>query len=591
MYRTGDLVAWGGDNSLEYHGRGDHQIKIRGFRVELGEIESSLLRLEGVHLAAARFFAESPMGPCLVADYTGDDSAPDPDQALAFLKQELPSYMVPAKIIRRDQLPVTASGKVDRNALPEPEFVPEAGTRASAGSGNLNRTEQEVAEIWAGLLGRPANLFEPQSDFFLMGGHSLLLMQMIVALRKDKGLEISLPVFLQRPTIEHLAELLQGRGEQGDRSIELALADAHMDLDWLPDDPRPMSDKPGIVLTGAAGFIGSHILEHLLSTRGKPVIALVRAKEGLTPARTLDKALEQRGIEPGPEGRRNLAVFDFDLARPDLGLDSTAREYIAANAGHIFHCGAMVNHLYGYAQHRPANVLGVVNLLRLAVETGMGRFDFISTTAARTPDGSPESDWSGYVLSKWTGEQLCRRLRGHGVDSRILRVGYVTGHSGSGLVDQDRNHLSLLIRSFVETGVAPDWRRQLEVTPVDHLVHEIAEAISNPRAANGDWDLSGTLRLQWAELVELVRKAGYPVRMISHQDWYREHLQKAESGSALHLLKGLYTEQSPEFAPPPENNFQDICRRPAEHGDVDPADLFRLYLEYFSKTGFISGHD
>ncbi len=122
LYRTGDIVAWGQENLLEYHGRTDHQIKIRGFRVELGEIESAIMRLEGVRFAAARYFQQSPQGPCIIADYAGDADSPDPEEIQTALKKVLPSYMVPAKIFKRDQLPVTPSGKVDRKSLPEPEF-------------------------------------------------------------------------------------------------------------------------------------------------------------------------------------------------------------------------------------------------------------------------------------------------------------------------------------------------------------------------------------------------------------------------------------------------------------------------------------
>ena len=592
LYRTGDIVAWGRQQSLEYHGRTDHQIKIRGFRVELGEIESAIMRLEGVHLAAARYFKQSPQGPCVVADYTGHASAPGPEEVQTALRKVLPAYMIPAKIFRRDQLPVTPSGKVDRKSLPEPDFTSPSGTFAPspAKPGDLDRTEQALAELWGRLLGQPSGQFDKESDFFQFGGHSLLLIQMIVELRKEKGIEIRLPIFLQKPTLGRLAELCRG-GEhetETDTSMEQAQDDVRLEIDWTAGPPpSPGGEKKAILLTGAGGFIGSHVLENLLCSRKQPVIALVRPKEGLDPAQTLEKALNARNITLDAEARHRLRVFAIDLSVPGHALEDTALDAISNTAGHILHCGAMVNHLYGYTQHRPANVLGAAGLIRLAVKTGMARFDFISTTGAKTSENRPDPGWSGYLLSKWTGERLTERMRRHGIDARILRVGYVTGHSRSGLVDHSRNHLSLLIRACVETGVAPAWDRLLEITPVDVLAAEITRLINTPQAANSAWDLSGALQPTWVELVKQIEDNGYPVKIVSHQEWYAAYLEKAREGSALHMLQGLYTEQTPVFPPPPDNNFLRLHPDPHDPEAMDLSQLFRRYLDYFREVKFI----
>ncbi|WP_319781152.1 non-ribosomal peptide synthetase [Maridesulfovibrio sp.] len=596
LYRTGDIVAWGQENLLEYHGRTDHQIKIRGFRVELGEIESAIMRLEGVRFAAARYFQQSPQGPCIIADYAGDDSSPDPEEIQTALKKVLPSYMVPAKIFKRDQLPVTPSGKVDRKSLPEPEFSMLGGI-SSPGSRTqikLDRTEQELAELWARLLGQEPDQFNPDSDFFQYGGHSLLLMQMIVELRKEKGHEIKLPVFLQKPTLGYLAELCKDdeHGAQKDTSIDQAYKDSRLLIDWESGPSlRVNADKKTVLLTGAGGFVGTHILKKLLCSKKQPVIALVRPKDGLDPAQTLDRALNTRNISLEPEARKLLRVCKMDLAAPGLALEELDLDVITNTVGHILHCGAMVNHLYGYAQHRQANVLGTLELIRLAVKTGIRRFDFISTTGAVAAEDQPDPNWSGYLLSKWTGERFTERMRRHDFDARILRVGYVTGHSRSGLVDHSRNHLSLLIRACAETGVAPDWDRKLEITPVDFLASEIIRLINMPQAAHGSWNLSGVLRLTWTELIIHIENNGYPVKITSHQEWYAEYLEKAPEGSALHMLKGLYTEETPCFPDPLENNFLELHPTTHTQKDMDLAQLFRRYMNYYLDSGFIEKNE
>ncbi len=591
LYRTGDLVAWNAEQALEYHGRNDHQIKIRGFRVELGEIESALARLQGVRMAAARYCAHSPQGPCIVADYTGDAHCPEPRDAVRSLKELLPGYMVPARIFKRERLPLTASGKVDRNALPEPDFtlMAEPEQRPNAAYEQLTPWEQKLAALWGKLLGQNEQTFHRASDFFQSGGHSLLLMQMVIELRKQSGVEVRLPVFLQEPTLGHLAALC-GAPEscaERDRSLERARADADTAIQW-ERTTQPAEETSAILLTGAAGFVGSHILAKLLSGQKRRIIALIRPKNGLDPMATFENALQSRNIQLTAEERKRVNVIPGDLAASGLGISKEDQRTITEHAGHILHCGAMVNHLYGYAQHRPANVLGTLELIRLAVEAGMKRFDFISTTAAQ--DAVPDAAWSGYVLSKWTGERLCERLRGHGIDSRILRVGYVAGHSRSGLVDYSRNHLSLLIRSCIETGVAPDWDRQLEITPVDLLADEIAHLIANADARCGDWNLSGLPRFSWLELVALLNADGYLVRTISHDQWYRDYLEQAEPDSALYMLKGLYTDQTPQFAPPPENTFLALCPELKQRMRLDLPELFKRYLHYFQSTDFIRDH-
>ncbi len=419
-------------------------------------------------------------------------------------------------------------------------------------------------------------------------------MQMIVELRKEKGHEIKLPVFLQKPTLGYLAELCKDdeHGAQKDTSIDQAYKDSRLLIDWESGPSlRVNADKKTVLLTGAGGFVGTHILKKLLCSKKQQVIALVRPKDGLDPAQTLDRALNTRNISLEPEARKLLRVCKMDLAAPGLALEELDLDVITNTVGHILHCGAMVNHLYGYAQHRQANVLGTLELIRLAVKTGIRRFDFISTTGAVAAEDQPDPNWSGYLLSKWTGERFTERMRRHDFDARILRVGYVTGHSRSGLVDHSRNHLSLLIRACAETGVAPDWDRKLEITPVDFLASEIIRLINMPQAAHGSWNLSGVLRLTWTELISHIENNGYPVKITSHQEWYAEYLEKAPEGSALHMLKGLYTEETPYFPDPLENNFLELHPTTHTQKDMDLAQLFRRYMNYYLDSGFIEKNE
>jgi amino acid adenylation domain-containing protein len=226
MYRTGDLVRWLPDGSLEFLGRNDFQVKIRGFRVELGEIEARLAEHPGVRQAVVLARQDVPGQQRLVAYYAGDET-PDVDALRAHLLERLPDYMVPAAYVRLERLPVTSSGKLDRQALPVPadEAYARRGYEAPVGE-----TEQALAEIWSEVLrveqvGRHDNFFE-------LGGHSLLAVQVISRVRQVLDVDLALRSVFESPTLSQLshqvllAQLAEFDPTQIAELTELAFASA-----------------------------------------------------------------------------------------------------------------------------------------------------------------------------------------------------------------------------------------------------------------------------------------------------------------------------------------------------------------------------
>ncbi|HRL28618.1 MAG TPA: amino acid adenylation domain-containing protein, partial [Alcaligenes sp.] len=172
LYRTGDLVRWNAQGQLEYLGRLDHQVKVRGFRIELGEVESQLLALDGVREAVV-VAHPGKMGAVLLA-YVSAKSGVQLDVAALRqrMSQTLPDYMVPSAIVVLDTLPLSSNGKIDRKALPEPQFV--GGQDYKAPQGEL---ETALASIWAQVLG--VQRVGRYDNFFELGGHSLLALSLI----------------------------------------------------------------------------------------------------------------------------------------------------------------------------------------------------------------------------------------------------------------------------------------------------------------------------------------------------------------------------------------------------------------------------
>ncbi|MFE7636995.1 amino acid adenylation domain-containing protein, partial [Kitasatospora sp. NPDC057518] len=200
MYRTGDLARWTADGVLEFLGRADDQVKIRGFRIELGEVEAAFTAHEGVGQALAVVREDQPGDKRLVVYATG--KATD-GELRAFVADRLAAYMLPAAVVVLDSLPVTANGKVDRRALPAPEY-------AGAAEGRAPRTEREreLCALFAEVLG--VETVSIDDRFFDLGGHSLLATRLVSRIRATLGAELPIRTLFDAPTVAALAAVLPG---------------------------------------------------------------------------------------------------------------------------------------------------------------------------------------------------------------------------------------------------------------------------------------------------------------------------------------------------------------------------------------------
>src|SRR6185295_11872600 len=213
MYRTGDLIRYLPDGQLEYLGRIDHQVKVRGFRVELGEVEAALAAHPA--LAAAVVVArEDPSGDRRLVAYGVPLPAAAPPSGREirdFLRQRLPEFMTPSQVVLLAELPRTPNGKVDRRALPAPEAARTGGVQAFAAP--RTPEEQLLAGIWCEILGRERIGLD--EDFFALGGHSLLAAQLIWRVGQVCGVEVPLQALFESPTLRSLAAVVESARRQG----------------------------------------------------------------------------------------------------------------------------------------------------------------------------------------------------------------------------------------------------------------------------------------------------------------------------------------------------------------------------------------
>jgi amino acid adenylation domain-containing protein len=322
MYRTGDLARWMEDGSIEFLGRRDFQVKVRGQRVELGEIEARLMEHAGVREAVVLAREDAPGGQRLVAYFAGE---PVGVEALrAHLGERLPEYMVPAAYVRLDALPLTPSGKLDRRALPAPEGDAYAvrGYEAPAGE-----TEEALAGIWAEVL--DVERVGRHDDFFALGGHSLLAVQAISRVRQRLGAGAALDGMFAHPTLAGFARTLAASAARelpalapadGERRAQLSLPQQRLwFLEQLGAGGTGYRIEKSIRLSGA---LDTEALRRALDR-------IVERHEALrTVFHSVDGEPRQR-ITPAEESRFHLTLHDLS-GRSEAELQALMEEEAAA---------------------------------------------------------------------------------------------------------------------------------------------------------------------------------------------------------------------------------------------------------------------
>jgi len=320
-YRTGDMARRLWDGSLEYLGRKDHQVKVRGVRVELGEIEAELMRYAGVSSAVVTAF-EAQLGEKQLACYvTASENEPQPTESglRSYLNERLPAPMVPSSYVVLEKLPLTPNGKVDRRALPAPAQSGRA--RAKQFVGPRTPVEEIVAGIWSEILG--VKEIGINDNFFELGGHSLLGTQVISRVREAFQVELPLRRLFEGATIKELAASVEAASSRGRlaarmrltrvrRGAELPLSYAQQRL-WLLDKLEP--NNPSYHMATAVRLRGSFSVAGL----GWAVNQLVVRHETLRTNFVVRGGVPVQVVaEPAP--------LEIELVEVSAAAESTGRE-------------------------------------------------------------------------------------------------------------------------------------------------------------------------------------------------------------------------------------------------------------------------
>ncbi|EEU43643.1 uncharacterized protein NECHADRAFT_70660 [Fusarium vanettenii 77-13-4] len=531
MYRTGDKAKFIPDGRIVFLGRiaGDSQIKLRGFRIELEDIANTIVKSSGgVVSEAAVSFRQGVNGPddsAFLVAFAVVSQTHRPEDPSAFLKQllkdlSLPRYMIPAKIVQVERLPMGPTGKLDQNTLdlmpiPQDEEIHEE---------ILTTTQERLRALWFEALPAvaPGAFIGSETDFFEAGGNSLRIVMLREHIAREFGVMVSVFDLFQASTLGGMAAKIDGSTAADDQPIswdEETRVDIPSGLE-TPDDPAILdSDELEVALTGATGFLGLAILKSLLRDER---ISRVHCLAVRSPSKATDEVFKSPRV----------VVHPGDLSSPRLGLSEDEFDTLSKKLDIIIHNGAEVSFLKSYQSLKRANVSSTREFARLA----SGRqipFHFVSTGGVvnlTDHDGLPETSVSsfkppidgteGYAASKWASEVI---LEGHAERAHlpvwIHRPANITGSAAPAT-----DLMGSIIQYSTKMQSLPEisnWNGAFDFVPVEQVADEIAASIHESRSSVPVYrHHCGDQKISVSELpAHLEAEVGAKMEMVGVDEW------------------------------------------------------------------------
>ncbi|MDQ0783957.1 thioester reductase domain-containing protein [Chryseobacterium sp. W4I1] len=514
LYRTGDLARWKPDGDIEFLGRIDNQVKVRGFRVELGEIERCLARLEGIQEAAVitKDHGSNKYIVAFIIIKPGEKA--DAAWVRQQLKEELPGYMIPAQIINVDKIPLTANGKTDTHLLKE--WADKEAKELISTEPPTNETERIIADIWAEELERP--VINMTDNFFDIGGNSLLVAIVATALNSRLDTKIYMRDIYQFPVLRQLADELIIRAKEAREAIPKEDVEPYValqqDVYLAPGtvfaggfDPKQLEKPKTIFLTGVTGFVGIHLLQELLDTTSADIYCLVRAQDEFHAVEKIDRCYKQYHIDRKEEQKPRIIPVIGDLSLPLLGLSEEEFKKLAGVLDLIYHSGSSVNFIEPYSYMKAPNVEGLREIIKLAGAERTKCLALLSTISVYSwghvftgkkvmleSDDIEQNIMSvskdiGYVRSKYVMEAIADLAAKEGLPLITYRLGYAMCHSETG-ASAPYQWWSGLVKNCVEFKSYPLLTELREgLITVDYMTQSMAHITKNKDAVGKKFNL------------------------------------------------------------------------------------------------------
>jgi amino acid adenylation domain-containing protein/thioester reductase-like protein len=542
LYRTGDFARWRADGIMEFIGRNDQQVKLRGYRIELAEIAVYLATHPAIREAVVVVREDSPGMKRLVGYFTKHGAeAPSEATLKAHLSAVLPPYKVPSELVVLEELPLTMNGKLDRRALP----VPNSHSPLADVSTPMNDVETGVAEIWQELLHRPINKTD---SFFELGGHSLTALTAVSKVNDRFGCSIRIADLYQTDTVCAIAALIEGK------RTPIGYVDITKEGQLRIPTPGfasfPVVNNDLVLLTGATGFVGRFVLQELLLTTSRRIYVFAQASSDLATLHRVRFQLQHWDMWKDSFESRIIPVAG-NLRIAGLGIDANHFARIANEVSEIYHCATSMNHLQSYESAKPVNVDSVHELLNLSRTRRPKLLNYISTLSVFSDSTPRDSELlselspvdrelhlssDGYGASKCVGEQLIHNAVKTGMACNIFRLGLVWADSSQGRYD-DRQREHRLIKSCLQSGYGiRNYGYDIAPVPVDYVAKSVV-ALATAHPQGGEVFHISSMNQGFKELFERSNQCDITrLQLISYREWIHEMRSLFYAGKTLPIL-------------------------------------------------------
>ena len=561
-YRTGDLVRWNEEGELEYLGRLDHQVKLRGFRIELEEIESVLAHFPGLNVSVV---AIKKLGDVdhLCAYYTSDKEI-DQNEMIRFLSERLTEYMVPDIWTRLDKMPMTPGGKVDRRNLPAPAFT------ATEIVAPRNASEQLLFDMVKHILGHDA--FGVTTNLFSAGMTSMSAIKFAAVLQKERErftVNASYADIFKYQTIEKLASFLHGELINTARpapekdlagydysGIEQVLAKNTIQPGFKPDSVvcEPYGN---ILVTGGTGYLGIHVIHTFLTKYTGAVYCLIRGSKKEIPIQRLRKLLFYYFDDDFAElVDKRLFVVEGDIT----DMESLGKLDVPIST--VINCAAYVKHFTEGDEIYRVNWHGVENLVKWCMQNGkkLIQVSTVSVGGSSVGNNPPretpftEHDlWLGqtmeskYLDSKFLAERaILDAVAKDGLRGKILRAGNLMPRSSDGefQINFNANSFMKRLKAFKLLGMCPVSMLAVpvELSPID----ETAEILLTLGAAPDDYTvfhLYNNHRISFGDVMFSMNDYGFPIRIVTDEEYTRALNEAIEDEKRVTHFSGILAYQ------------------------------------------------
>ena len=497
-YRTGDIVRYRLDGNIEFVGRNDGQVKIRGFRVETKEVEAVIREFPGVKDVTVQPF-DNPSGGKFIAAYVVCEGELDTKALSAFILERKPPYMVPAAFAKLDKIPLNVNQKVDRKALPAPVMTSGGDYVQPEGP-----TETALCEIFAEVLG--LERVSATDSFFDLGGSSLMVTSVLVSAEK-RGLKFSYGDVFNCPSARSLASFLSGGVEKPTETKDDVTDYDYSAIDTLLKgntldaflQGKPQAIGKNILLTGATGFLGIHVLRELIERTDKDTViwCLLRGKGAITPERRLTQLLVyyfEKNYRP-LVGRR-IRLIQGDITGPEI-FDSLLASGTVFDL--VVNCAANVKHFSRGDAILQVNYYGVKNLVGFCMASGARLLQVSTVSVGGMSEGSVpavldermlffgQNTDNQYVVSKFLAERcILEKVVEGRLNAKIIRVGNLSPRAEDGEFQINFNSNASMgrLKAYRMLGACPYplLEGRMEFSPIDEVARAVVLLAGTPKA-------------------------------------------------------------------------------------------------------------